>query len=100
MDEARQSEVIPIEDSGGNVFADLGFDDPQEELARARLSHAIERTIRERGLGVARAAGIIGIDRATLEAMIDGWLPDELTSARLAELLAALEGSEARSAAE
>ena len=36
--------------SSGNVFADLGFAEPEEELARAALAHRIATIIEDRGL--------------------------------------------------
>jgi predicted XRE-type DNA-binding protein len=36
--------------SSGNVFADLGFEHPEEELAKAQLIFQIVELIRARGL--------------------------------------------------
>jgi predicted XRE-type DNA-binding protein len=45
-----------IEDSSGNVFADLGFPHADQELTKARLIFEIYRIIKARGLTQARAA--------------------------------------------
>lgn len=49
------SEETQVEESSGNVFADLGFENPDEELAKALLSRAIERAIERAGLTQAAA---------------------------------------------
>ena len=45
----------------GNVFADLGLVQPEQELMKARLTLQIFRIIRERGLTQVAAAKILGI---------------------------------------
>ena len=54
---------IPATAGSGNTFADLGFEQPEEELAKARLASLIEGTIKRRGLSQTRAAEIMGIDQ-------------------------------------
>ncbi|MBF0383161.1 MAG: XRE family transcriptional regulator [Magnetococcales bacterium] len=36
--------------SSGNVFQDLGFDEPAEELAKAKLTFKIRQIISDQGL--------------------------------------------------
>lgn len=50
-----------IAESSGNVFADLGLSNPEQELMKAELTLQIYRIIKERGLTQAEAAKILGI---------------------------------------
>ena len=52
---------VKITESTGNVFADLGLPNPEQELMKARLTLAIYRIVRERGLTQAQAASVLGI---------------------------------------
>ena len=50
-----------ITESSGNVFADLGLPQPEQELIKARLTLQIYRIIRDRGLTQVEAAKVLGI---------------------------------------
>lgn len=54
------SEETSVARGSGNVFADLGLPQPDERLAKAMLSRAIQQLIREKGLTQAAAAERIG----------------------------------------
>ena len=45
-----------ITESSGNVFADLGLPNPEQELLKARLTLQIYHLIRQRGLTQVQAA--------------------------------------------
>ena len=45
----------------GNIYKDLGFENPEEELAKARLASMIYDIIEERGLTQVEAAKILDI---------------------------------------
>lgn len=47
----------------GNVFADLGFENPEEELAKSRLVQAISEVIHAKKLTQAKVAAAIGLDQ-------------------------------------
>ncbi len=47
----------------GNVFKDLGFENPEEALAKSRLARQIYKTIKSRNLTQKEAAEILGIDQ-------------------------------------
>ena len=57
-----------------NVFADLGFSDPEEALAKAELARRISEIIRRRGLSQAAAAHILGIDQPKISYLLRGRL--------------------------
>ena len=54
--------IIPrITETSGNVFADLGLPNPEQELMKARLTLQIYRIIKEQDLTQTEAAKILGI---------------------------------------
>ena len=53
-----------LEESCGNVFADLGLPNPEELLAKAELAHRIHVLIKQRKLTQRKAAELLGIDPA------------------------------------
>ena len=67
-----KSERVAVEPSSGNVFADLGLPNAQEELAKAKIVFRIHKVIEERGLTQAQAAEILGIDQPKVSALIRG----------------------------
>ena len=80
---------IPVTPSSGNVFADLGFTEPEEELAKAQLASHIRRIIRHRRLTQVAAAALMGIDQPKVSALFNGRLANFSTD-RLIRLLTAL----------
>jgi len=58
----------------GNVYRDLGFENPEEELAKARLASTIYDIIEECDLTQAQAARILGIDQPKISALRNGRL--------------------------
>jgi predicted XRE-type DNA-binding protein len=79
-------EVIP---SSGNVFADLGFDQSEEELAKAKLAVHIWKIINDRRLTQMAAGKIMGLDQPKVSALLNGRLAN-FSSDRLMRFLAAL----------
>lgn len=57
-------------EGSGNVFADLGIRDAEQELVRARLTLKIYRLIQERGLTQAEAGKILGIKQPHVSALM------------------------------
>ena len=51
-----------ITESSGNVFADLGFENPEEELAKAKLVVALSQVIAQTGLTQSKVADILGVN--------------------------------------
>ena len=58
--------------SSGNVFADLGLPNPEEELLKAKLVREIRAIIRRRGLTQAQAADLIGLKQPDISAIVTG----------------------------
>jgi predicted XRE-type DNA-binding protein len=53
--------VKAVTEGSGNVFADLGLPNPEQELMKARLTLQIYRIIKDRGLTQTQAATALGI---------------------------------------
>jgi predicted XRE-type DNA-binding protein len=64
----------PITKSSGNVYADLGFEAPATELAKAELAHAISRIVALNGWTQEEAARQMGIDQPKVSAILRGRL--------------------------
>ena len=75
--------------SGGNVFADLGVDAPEEAFAKAELTAQISQLIESRGLTQAAAARLLGVDQPKVSALLRGRLTGFSTE-RLIRFLNAL----------
>jgi predicted XRE-type DNA-binding protein len=81
---------IHIEDSSGNVFADLGFPHSDQELIKAKLTFEIYRIIKARGLTQAEAAKVLGIQQPHVSALMK-CRPSTFSVGRLMEFLTALD---------
>jgi predicted XRE-type DNA-binding protein len=56
-------------EGSGNVFADLGLPNAEQELTKARLTLQIARIIKDRGLTQVEAAKILGIQQPHVSAL-------------------------------
>jgi predicted XRE-type DNA-binding protein len=56
----------------GNVFADLGFENPHEELLKAKLVREIRAVIKRRKLTQAEAAALMGVKQPDVSAIVIG----------------------------
>jgi predicted XRE-type DNA-binding protein len=63
-----------IQESSGNVFADLELTNPDERLAKADLAIRIAETIRASRLTQTRAASILKIDQPKISRLLRGQL--------------------------
>ena len=80
---------IPVTESSGNVFADMGLPQAKEELTTAQLASHIRQVIKRRRLTQVAAASIMGIDQPKVSALLNGRLAN-FSSERLMRLLTAL----------
>jgi predicted XRE-type DNA-binding protein len=55
----KKNNKIRIKEGSGNVFADLGFPNPERERIKARLTLQIYRLIKDRGFTQAEAGEIL-----------------------------------------
>lgn len=65
---------IQYKESSGNVFADLGIENPEEALAKSELARQIAKIIKKKKLTQKQAAEILGIDQPKISALIRGRL--------------------------
>jgi predicted XRE-type DNA-binding protein len=80
---------VSITESSGNVFADLGLPNPEQEMMKARLTLQIYRIIRERGLTQAQAAKVLGIKQPHVSLLMRN-RSGSFSAGRLMEFLTAL----------
>ena len=64
--------MIEVEESCGNVYADLGFPDAEEMLLKAKIAGCIDRIVSERKWEPQRAAATLGIPQAEFVEMLRG----------------------------
>jgi len=80
---------IPVTPGSGNVFADLGLAEPEEELTKAQLAGHLRQILKRRRLTQTAAAALMGIDQPKVSALLNGRLAN-FSSERLMRLLTAL----------
>ena len=66
------SGIIAVRRSSGNVFADLGFERPEEELLKAQLVREIREILKRRRLTQAKAAELLGLKQPDVSALLAG----------------------------
>jgi predicted XRE-type DNA-binding protein len=88
MAKKREADIA-VTAGSGNVFADIGLPEADEELAKAQLANHIRHVLRSRRLTQASAAKLMGIDQPKVSALLNGRLT-RFSSERLMRLLTAL----------
>ena len=63
---------IPVKESTSNIFADLGFANPEREQLKAHLTVQIYRMVKQRGLTQAEAGEILGIKQPHVSSLMRG----------------------------
>ena len=66
----RRKSRVRAEVGSGNVFADLGLPNPEQELLKARLTLQIYKIVKARGLTQAQAGEILGIKQPHVSALM------------------------------
>lgn len=61
-----------LEIGSGNIFADLGFDNPEEMLAKARLVSEMQKAIKKKKLTQTEAAEILKLTQPKLSILLKG----------------------------
>jgi predicted XRE-type DNA-binding protein len=75
--------------SSGNVFADLGLPNPEQELVKAKLTMQIFRLLKERELTQVKAAELLGTTQAQVSNLMR-CRPAAVSIGRLMEFLTIL----------
>ena len=78
-----------VTESSGNVFADLGFPNPEREQLKARLTLQIYRLIKEHNMTQSQAGEVLGIKQPHVSALMRGQ-SGTFSVERLMEFLTAL----------
>jgi predicted XRE-type DNA-binding protein len=66
------SRKIPVTRGSANVFADLGLDNPEEELLKAQLVREIRDILKRRRLTQTAAASLLGLKQPDVSALVTG----------------------------
>ena len=69
---AKKTNDTSIQESSGNVFADLGFPSAEREQLKAKLMLEIYRAIKDRELTQVEAGEILGIQQPHVSALMNG----------------------------
>jgi predicted XRE-type DNA-binding protein len=72
----NDNEKLEFTESSGNVFADLGFKNPDKYLAKAELARQINLIIHKSKWKQKEAATKLGIDQPKISALQSGRLDD------------------------
>ncbi len=75
--------------SSGNIFADIGFPNSEQELVKAKLTVEIYRLLKDRGLNQAAGAKLLGTTQAQVS-MLMRCRPVSVSVGRLMEFLTIL----------
>jgi predicted XRE-type DNA-binding protein len=67
---------IEFELSGGNVFADIGFNNPEEMLLKSELVRQINQTIKERALTSIQTQDLLNINEKMISSLSKGRLTE------------------------
>lgn len=68
----QMEDKMSVKKSSGNIFSDLGFENPQEELLKANLTARICQILEEKNIKQKEIAEILGIDQPKVSAIMNG----------------------------
>jgi predicted XRE-type DNA-binding protein len=75
--------------SSGNIFADMGLANPEQELLKAKLTLQIHKLLKARGLTQANAARLLGTTQPQISPLL-ALKPVSVSVGRLMEFLTIL----------
>lgn len=73
---AKKKEKLKVVVGSGNIYADFGFPNPEEALAKAKLAALISDQIKIRKLTQKKAAKLMEIDQPKVSDILRGKLSD------------------------
>jgi predicted XRE-type DNA-binding protein len=85
----EQVKPVRVTETSGNVFADLGLPNPEQELAKAELTIQIYRIIKRLGMTQTEAAKLLGIKQPHVSLLMRN-RAGNFSIGRLMEFLTAL----------
>ncbi len=68
----KNKSPIEFEESSGNVYEDLGFEDSEELFTRSQLGFHIYKIIKNRGLKQKEASKLLGIAQSDVSHLMNG----------------------------
>lgn len=68
----RKVRGVEVEMGSGNVYADLGYDDAEEMLIKAKLVTEIAEIIKRKGFTQIQAAALLGLTQPKLSNLLRG----------------------------
>ncbi len=68
----KKDRKVPVKQGSGNIFADLGFRNPEREQLKAHLTLRIYRVIKDRGLTQTEAGKVLGIKQPHVSGLMRG----------------------------
>lgn len=74
MKNKKGSDQPDYEIGKGNVFADLGMENSEEELFKSDMIAEVADVLREKGLTQAQAAKVLGVDQPRISSLLRGKL--------------------------
>ena len=80
---------VRVTEGGGNVFAELGLPNPEQELLKAQLSLQIHATLRSSGMTQREIAAILGVQQPQVSLLMRN-RAGSFSVGRLLEFLTAL----------
>ena len=81
--------AVRVTDSTGNVFADLGLPNPEQELLKAQLTLQIHSILKSSGMTQVEIAGILGVQQPQVSLLMRN-RAGNFSVGRLMEFLTAL----------
>jgi len=85
----RIHRVAPVTQGGGNVFADLGLPNPEQELLKAQLTLQIYAILKDSGMTQVEIARILGVQQPQVSLLMRN-RAGNFSVGRLMEFLTAL----------
>jgi len=86
---SKKKNATRVSEGSGNVFADLGLPNPEQELMKARLTLQIYRIVKDRDLTQKEVGEIIGIPQPHVSTLLRN-RPGNFSVGRLLDFLTAL----------
>lgn len=86
----KKEKEIDYTVGSGNVFKDLGFENPEEELLKARLAALVNRSIEAKGWTQQQTAKVLGIKQPDVSDLTRGIL-EHFSVERLLSFLSLLD---------
>ncbi len=66
------SEDLTVTRGSGNIFADLGFENPEEELLKAQIVMHLRNLIEERKLNQVKSGELLGLKQPDVSKLLRG----------------------------